>query len=140
MLRKGTVFPSIVDDFFGKDFLTGFFDDRTGISMPSVNIIEDKDDFRIELAAPSLDKEDFKLDLHNNVLTISSEKEQKNKEEDGRYMRREFCYHSFRRSFALPNTVQTNKITASYKDGVLNIVIPKRDEDKEKPAREIKIS
>lgn len=140
MLRRGTAFPGMVDEFFGKDFLSNFFDTQTGISMPSVNIVEGKDDFRIEVAAPGLEKKDFKINLENNVLTISSEKEVKNEQTDDKYMRREFSYSSFQRSFALPNTVDAEKINASYKDGVLNLVIPKKEEAKEKPARTIKIS
>jgi HSP20 family protein len=140
MLRRGTAFPGMVDEFFGKDFLSNFFDTQTGVSMPSVNIIEGKDDFRIEVAAPGLEKKDFKINLENNVLTISSEKEVKNEQTDDKYMRREFSYSSFQRSFALPNTVDAEKINANYKDGVLNLVIPKKEEAKEKPARSIKIS
>lgn len=140
MLRKGTAFPGMVDEFFGRDFLSNFFDTQTGISTPSVNIIEGKEDFKIEVAAPGLEKKDFKIDLSNNVLTISSEKEVKNEETDDKYMRREFSYSSFQRSFALPNTVDAEKINASYKEGVLNILIPKKEEAKEKPARAIKIS
>jgi HSP20 family protein len=140
MLRRGTAFPGMADEFFGKDFLSNFFDTQTGISMPSVNIIEGKDDFKIEVAAPGLEKKDFKINLENNVLTISSEKEMKNEQTDDRYMRREFSYSTFQRSFALPNTVDAEKINASYKDGVLNLVIPKKEEAKEKPARTIKIS
>jgi len=140
MLRRGTAFPGMVDEFFGKDFLSNFFDTQTGISMPSVNIIEGKEDFKIEVAAPGLEKKDFKIDLNNNVLTISSEKEVRDEQTDSKYMRREFSYSSFQRSFALPNTVDSEKINASYKDGVLNIVIPKKEEAKEKPARMIKIS
>jgi HSP20 family protein len=120
--------------------LSNFFDTQTGISMPSVNIIEGKEDFRIEVAAPGFEKKDFKIDLNNNVLTISSEKEVKDEVTDSKYMRREFSYSSFQRSFALPNTVDAEKINASYKDGVLNILIPKKEEAREKPARTIRIS
>ena len=140
MLRKGTTFPSITDELFRRDYLSNFFDSQTGISMPSVNIIEGKEDFRIEIAAPGLEKKDFKLDLNNNVLMISSEKEIKNEQNDEKYMRREFSYSSFQRSFALPNTVDAEKISASYKDGVLHLTIPKKEEAKEKPARTIKIA
>lgn len=140
MLRRRTAFPGMVDEFFGKDFLSNFLDTQTGISMPSVNIVEGKDDFRIEVAAPGLEKKDFKINLENNVLTISSEKEMKEEKADDKYMRREFSYSSFQRSFSLPNTVDAEKINANYKDGVLNLVIPKKEEAKEKPARSIKIS
>ena len=143
MLRHRNFFPSIVDDFFGRDLLPGndVFDNQTGVSMPSVNIVEGKEDFRIEVAAPGLEKDDFKIDLENNVLTISSEKEESNEqhEDDNRYMRREFCYSSFRRAFSLPNTVDADKIEANHKNGVLSIVIPKREEAKVKPAKQIAI-
>jgi HSP20 family protein len=140
MLKRTPALPSMVDEFFGRDFLSNFFDNQTGISLPSVNIIEGKEDFKIEVAAPGLEKKDFKIDLNNNVLTISSEKEMKNEQKEEKYMRREFSYSSFQRSFALPNTVEAEKINAAYKEGVLNIVIPKKEEAKEKPARSIQIS
>lgn len=143
MLRRRNFFPGIVDDFFGRDFLPGndLFDTQTGISMPSVNIVEGKEDFRIEVAAPGLEKDDFKIDLENNVLTISSEREESSEqqENDNRYMRREFCYSSFRRAFSLPNTVDADKIEANHKNGVLSIAIPKREEAKVKPAKQIAI-
>jgi HSP20 family protein len=140
MLKRRNAFPGMVDEFFGKDFLSNFFDTQTGISMPSVNIVEGKNDFRIEVAAPGLEKKDFKINLENNVLTISSEKEEKNEQSEDRYMRREFSYNSFQRSFALPNTVDAEKINANYKEGVLHLVIPKKEEAREKPARTINIS
>lgn len=143
MLRSRNFFPSIVDDFFGRDYLPGsdLFDTQTGISTPSINIIEGKEDFRVEVAAPGLEKDDFTIDLENNVLTISSEMEDSNeqKDDENRYMRREFCYSSFRRAFSLPNTVDADKIEANHKNGVLSIVIPKREEAKVKPAKQIVI-
>lgn len=135
-----TTWPSLVDEFFGKDLLNNFFDGYTGVNSPAVNIVEGKDDFRIEVAAPGLDKKDFKIDLDNNVLTISSESENKKEEKDGKYMRREFSYTSFKRSFTLPNTVEADKISATHKDGILYIQIPKREEAKVKPARQIAIA
>lgn len=140
VLRRGTTFPSFMDDFLGRDFFSNFFDNQTGMSIPSVNIIEGKEDYRIEVAVPGLDKKDFKIDLNNNVLVISSEKEVKNEQSDEKYMRREFSYSSFQRSFTLPNTVDAEKISAVYKDGVLNVIIPKKEDAKEKPARTIKIA
>ena len=140
VLRRGTTFPSFMDDFLGRDFFSNFFDNQTGMSMPSVNIIEGKEDFRIEVAVPGLDKKDFKIDLNNNVLVISSEKEVKNEQTDEKYMRKEFSYSSFQRSFTLPNSVDAEKINAAYKDGVLNVTIPKKEDAKEKPPRTIKIA
>jgi len=139
ILKSKSFFPSIVDEFFGKDYLPNLFEFQTGINMPSVNIIEGKDDFRIEVAAPGLEKGDFKINLENNVLTISSEKEQKREEKDERYMRREFSYTSFNRSFSLPQTVDADKISASHNNGILAISIPKREEAKVKPAKQIEI-
>jgi HSP20 family protein len=131
--------PDIVDEFFGRDFMDKFINHETGVDMPAVNISENKDDFMIEVAAPGLDKKDFNIDLDRNVLTISSEKQQETEDEDTKYMRREFSYTSFSRSFTLPDTADEEKIKANHKDGVLTITIPKKDEAKEKPARKIDI-
>lgn len=141
MLRtKTSNFPSLVDAFFGDDFLSNFFENRNQGTIPAVNIIENKDEFVIEVAAPGLEKKDFTVDLNNNLLTISSQKELKNEENTDKFMRREFSYTSFRRSFSLPETADSNKIKASYKEGILTINIPKKEEAKEKPARQISIS
>lgn len=137
-LRAFSNFPELVDEFFGKDLLSDY-DFQTGISMPSVNVIESNDEFKLEVAAPGLTKEDFNIDLHNNVLTISSEKEIKNETNDEKILRREFSYSSFKRSFTLPTSVDAEKINATHNDGILNIVIPKKEEAKEKPARRIAI-
>lgn len=139
-LRNRSVLPNIVDEFFGRDLMGDFFDFTTGINTPAVNVIEGKEVFRIEVAAPGLTKSDFKIDLQNNVLTIVSEKEDHREEKDEVFMRREFSYSSFKRSFTLPNTVDSDKIKASHNNGILEIEIPKREEAKEKPARLISIS
>lgn len=139
ILRNRTTFPSFVDEFFGRDFLPNLFDSQPGINMPSVNIVEGKEDFRIEVAAPGLNKEDFHINLENNVLSISSEKEEKSEENEERYMRREFSYSSFCRSFSLPQTVDAERISASHNNGVLSIYIPKKEEAKVKPAKQIEI-
>jgi HSP20 family protein len=139
IIRRNSFFPSIVDEFFGKD-LPGFFNSENGVSIPSVNILEGKDDFRIEVAAPGLEKEDFRINLENNVLTISSDKENKSEEKDEKFMRREFSYFEFNRSFSLPGTADSEKIVATYKNGVLSVTIPKKDEAKAKPTREIAIA
>jgi HSP20 family protein len=141
VLNKTNYLPSYADDFFGDDFLSGIFGQSTGVSKPAVNIKEDKEDFKIEVAAPGLSKKDFKVDIDNDVLTISSVKKDEKEEKDGeKYMRREFSYSSFKRSFSLPETVDSDKIKAAHKDGVLEITIPKRNEAKVKPPRSIDIS
>ena len=140
-LRKKSAFPSLVDEFFNGDVFPGFFlDFDKRMATPAVNIIESKDDYRIEVAAPGLDKADFRIGIENNVLTISAEKEEKQEEKNERFMRREFNYSSFARSFALPEGFDAEKISAKHKDGVLNVFIPKKEEAKQKPARQIDIS
>ena len=139
-LRTRTSLPSFVEEYFNGDFLPRFFDVENYNSVPAVNIAESKDEYRIDVAAPGLNKEDFRIQIDKNVLTVSSEKEEKHEEKDEKIMRKEFSYYSFRRCFTLPETVNSDRIKASHKDGILEIVIPKREESKEKPAREIKIS
>ena len=111
-------------------------------TMPKVNIVEDDDSFSVEMAAPGMRKEDFQLELDNNTLTISSERTDENVEEKNgkNFTKREFSYQAFQRSFYLPNTVDSENIKAQYKDGILSLVIPKKEEAKKKPAKRIAIS
>ena len=127
-------------DFFGQDFLSNFFENQTGINTPAVNIKETDKDFMIELAAPGLVKDDFKIDVDNDVLSISCEKEKKDEDKDNNYVRREFSYCSFKRTFSLPESANVEKIKAKHKDGILTIDIPKKEEAKAKAPRQIKIS
>jgi len=113
---------------------------NTGISLPKVNIKEEADAFVVEMAVPGLKKSDFNLNLENNILSISAEIEENNEEKEDGYTRREFGYSSFKRTFALPETVEDSKINAKYNEGILNIHLPKKEEAKQKPARSIKIS
>ena len=132
--------PSFIDDIFGRD-LENMFSERTGLNVPAVNLVEGDDEFRIEVAAPGLGKDDFKVDLDNNVLTISSEKEEKDEEKDkeDKVVRREFSYTKFSRSFALPDGADEENIKANHKDGVLYVQIPKKEEVKQKPPKQIDI-
>jgi HSP20 family protein len=130
---------NLFDDFFGGDFYSapGFSGKR---SLPAVNVRETQDEYEIEVAAPGLAKNDFKVEVNNNVLTISCEKEDNNEEKANGYTRREFSYTGFRRSFAIPrNEVDESKIDANYKEGILKIKLHKREEVKPKPARMIEI-
>lgn len=136
--------PSLFDDFFKGD-LSGLsnLNQTYGETLPSINIKETDDRFEVEVAAPGMNKNDFKVELDNDNLTISAHKESRNeeKDDDDFYSRREFSYQSFSRSFSLPERmVQGEKITAKYRDGILNISIPKTEEAKIKPARQINIS
>lgn len=113
----------------------------TNTSLPAVNVKETDDDYFIEVAAPGMTKKDFRINFQNNILTISSERQNENENSNDNYTRKEFSYQSFQRSFTVPgNDVDSDKISASYNDGILNIKLPKREEVKPKPAREIKIS
>lgn len=138
--RSNDLFPSLFDDFFGRDWLNR--DVASGSTMPAVNLKEDENNFEVELAAPGMNKNDFKIELDNNVLTISCEKEEKREEKDekGQYARREFNYRSFKRSFTLPNTIESDKINAKYADGILKLTIPKKEEAKKRASRQISIS
>ncbi len=140
MLRRRSTLPSFVDEFLGDDLFNRFFNENENVTVPSVNIKEGKDDYSIEVAAPGFEKKDFKVDLNNNVLEISSEKEIKEESNNEKVMRREFRYSSFKRTFTLPDTADTDKINASYKDGILSINIPKKDEARIKPIKQISIS
>lgn len=140
--RNNSLFPSfssIFDDFFTNDLA---LKNTSLATVPAVNIREDEDGFSVELAAPGKQKSDFQINLEHNVLTISSEnkEEKEEKDEKGRYTRREFSYSSFQRSFVLPNSVDGDKISATYNDGVLKIQIPKKEEVKKKPSRTIEIA
>lgn len=125
---------------FLEDFMDGGMPERysSSLSMPAVNVMERDDEFMIEVAAPGYKKDDFKLSIDQNVLTISSEKQEK--AEDDKVSRREFSYASFQRSFTLPTSVDADKVDARYEDGILNIHLPKKEEAKAKPKRTIDIS
>ncbi len=139
-MNKRLRLPGLLDDFFGSDWLNDRSNWDRSENVPAVNIVENKDSFEIELAAPGIEKKDFTIDLHNNVLTISCEKKE-NKEKDGsNIMRREFSYSSFSRSFTLPELINTEKIRADHSNGVLKVYIPKRPEAVEKGPRQISIS
>lgn len=113
---------------------------NTGMSLPKVNIKEEADAFVVEMAVPGLKKSDFNLNLDNNILSISAEIEENNEEKEEGYTRREFGYSSFKRTFTLPETVEDSKINAKYNEGILNIHLPKKEEAKQKPPRNIQIS
>ena len=124
--------PSIFDDFFkpwNEWFDNGGLVGRA-MNVPAVNITEQKDEYLVSLAAPGLKKEDFKIDVDGNMLTISSEKEEKKEGKEASYTRKEYNYSSFERSFTLPNEVNKDKIEARYEDGLLKLVLPKKEEAK----------
>ena len=136
-------FPTLFDDFLNRDIfnwgLSNFSDTNT--TIPAVNIKETSDNYEVEVAAPGMTKKDFKVVLDGNTLTISSEKEiQKEQNEDVRYSRREFSYQSFSRTLTLQkDVVDTENIQAKYEDGVLHLLIPKKEQAKQKQPKLIEI-
>lgn len=129
------------DDLMLGDFPSLFSSNfNTGISLPKVNIKELADAFEVEMAVPGMKKSDFEISLENNVLSISSELEEKKESSEETFTRREFGYASFKRTFTLPETVDVGKIKAIYDEGILSIHLPKKEEAKQKPPRTIKIS
>ena len=131
------------DDIFGRDFFNWENNNysTTSTTLPSVNIKETSDNYEVEVAAPGMDKNDFKITLDGNQLTISSVKENEQTTGNENYSRREFSYQSFQRSFELPkNVVDEDKIIARYENGLLLLSIPKREEAKQRPPRMIEIS
>ena len=136
--------PVLFDDFFNRDLFnwgnSNFSDTNT--SIPAVNIKETVENYEVEVAAPGMTKKDFKVELDGNNLIISSERShQKEEREDERYSRKEFSYQSFQRSFNLQkDVVDIDKIQAKYENGLLHLLIPKKEEAKQKPPRLIQIS
>ncbi|MDO9511895.1 MAG: Hsp20/alpha crystallin family protein [Bacteroidales bacterium] len=132
--------PDLFDEFFGKGFDNNLYQPKTQSSIPAVNILENDNSFILEVAAPGLKKEDFRIDVEHDKLIVSSEKEQdESREDEGKYRRKEYYYASFRRVFTLPDTVNHDSIEAKHQDGILLITIPKREESKIKPPRTIQI-
>lgn len=147
IIKKNNLLPDVnhlFDDFFSRDIWNWGLSNgsSTNTTVPAVNIRETGNNFEVEMAAPGMTKDDFKVELDGNMLTITSEKtnEAEQKDEE-RYTRREFSYQSFQRTFQLPkDVVDPDKIQANYKNGVLHLVIPKKEEAKQRPPRTIQIS
>lgn len=137
-ITKRTFRPFYIPDIFNDDFFTISPDRSTG--KPAVNIREDEKNYFLELAVPGIDKKDLKIDINEDVITISSETKSESDESIDGYKRKEFNYSSFCRSFYIPDNVDREKIVANYKDGVLSVGLPKQEEEKNKISRQISIS
>lgn len=142
--RPFTSFPSLIDRFLEGNLMDWNMSNFADLdaTLPAVNVRESDNEIVIDLAAPGLKKSDFDINYDNGRLTISCEnKDEKTDKEGDRITRREFNYQSFRRSFTIPeNMVDAEKINAKYSDGILHLTLPKREEIKPRPAKEIKIS
>lgn len=128
LTKRSELFPAFFDDFFRP--WNDWFGMGRSITTPAVNIKDNKNHFEVSVAAPGLKKSDFNIDVEDNMLTISCEKEENKEEKDERYTRKEYSYTSFSRSFTLPEEVIKDKIEAAYDDGVLRITLPKTEQVK----------
>lgn len=135
--RNKLFFPSLMNDFMGPDWFGGT--DNWNTSVPAVNIKDNEKNFELELAVPGMKKDDFTVEVDNDVLTISSEFKSENEETQENYTRKEFSYSAFKRAFTLPETVDGSKIDAKYEDGILKLTLPKKQEALPKPKRLISI-
>jgi HSP20 family protein len=135
--HRPTHLADMFQNFFDSDF-NDFFSRR--FSDPAANIIENPESFQLDLAAPGMKKDDFKINLENNILTVSSEVEDEKLEEGKNYTRKEFSYGSFSRSFTLPKIIDLDKIRADYENGILKVLLPKKEEAKLEIKKEIKIA
>ncbi len=135
--RNNLMFPSLMNEFFKPDWFGGM--EKFESTLPAVNIKEDETGFDLELAVPGQKKEDFNVEIDDRVMTISMEKKSENETSEDHFTRKEFSYQSFRRSFTMPETVNEDKIEATYTDGILKFRIPKKEEALPKPKRTIEI-
>ena len=128
--------PTFFNDFFDNDWMM-----KTNATAPAINVVESDKDYKVEVAAPGMKKEDFNIHLgDNNELIITMEQKNENKEEHKKYLRREFAYSKFQQSFVLPDNIEKEKISASVNDGILTIELPKHaPEEKAKVNRVIEI-
>ncbi|MDX9811551.1 MAG: Hsp20/alpha crystallin family protein [Bacteroidales bacterium] len=146
-MEDKAMLPSITNRSFRPFFMNGLFDDdffpvvnTRSASLPAVNIREDDKRFILDLAVPGIDKKDLKIDINEDILTVSSESKHESEENREGYKRKEFSYSSFCRSFQIPDNVNSDKIEANYKDGILTVTLPKVEEDRNKISRQISIS
>jgi HSP20 family protein len=142
LTKRGNRIPSAFDDFFKP--WNEWFGNNDGLfgqtfSVPAVNITEEKGAYQVWVAAPGMKKEDFRIGVEGNLLTISSEKEESTEEKDKKYSRKEYNYTSFSRNFSLPDEVNSEKIEATYQEGVLKIILPRREEAKKNVTKQIAV-
>ncbi|MGY5354302.1 Hsp20/alpha crystallin family protein [Wenyingzhuangia sp. IMCC45467] len=143
LVKFSNSYPDLFDRFFNYDMLNSSDKhfSKTNTSIPLVNISENHDGFSIEMAVPGFKKEDFKIEVDNGKLTISSEKkEETNNTQSPKYSIKEYSYQSFSRSFTLAESIEQEKIKANYDDGILKIFIPKKEEAKPKPIKLIEVN
>ena len=131
--------PAYWDDFFNDKFFNQLKSTDSNKSLPAVNVSEDEKGYTIEVAVPGIAKDDFTLEIENDVLTISTEQKENNDEQKQNFLRREFNYQSFKRSFQLPETIDQEQIKASCDAGILMLSLPKMEEEIQKAPRQIDV-
>ena len=141
LARLSERMPTLFDDFFkpwnewyGNSGLWGRV-----LEVPAVNITEEKGQYLVSLAAPGMKKDDFRIDVDGNMLTISSQQEEEKEETEKRFTRREYSYSSFSRSFTLPDEINKEKIEAKYEEGILKVSLPRKEEAKKLTAKNIAV-
>ncbi|MBC6367004.1 heat-shock protein Hsp20 [Algoriphagus sp. AK58] len=133
----------MMQDFFGTenpfDWDEKFWLPEKSVEIPSTNVIENEKEFKLEMSAPGFDKKDFKVDVHDGVLSISAERKNESEEKKENYRKKEFSYSSIRRSFALPENVKEDGIDAKYENGILHLLLPKKAIEPAKAKKEISV-
>lgn|SRR5574344_1018835 len=138
ILHRDSWLPEVFDDFFDTDFMQ-----RANATAPAINVIEDNNDYTVELAAPGLKKDDFKVNITddgNLNIKMEQKDEKKDANKKARYLRREFSYSKYEQTLVLPDNVDKDHIAASVTDGVLKVILPKTKQDEAKVARQIAVS
>ena len=142
LVKRSATIQGFFSYFFDMErtFGTDFMEKDYFKSMPSANITEDMNQFKVQLAVPGMSKNDFHIKVENDVLTISAEKKEEKEEKNEKYTRKEFFFGSFERNFFLPNSVAGDKIEGKYENGILKLVVPKKEEAKKKLVKEVMVS
>ncbi len=130
--------PSLIDEMFNNDYMGGSLQSNRKTNA-AVNVYEKEDGFHLEMNVAGFEKSEIEIEVDKDLLTISSEVEEKKEETTEQFTRREFSKHSFKRSFNIPETVNQDKIEADYKNGILSIVLPKKEEALPQPKRLISL-
>ena len=136
--RNEVLFPVLMNEIFRPDWFGGTQNERA--AMPAVNIKENEKNFELELFVPGRNKDELIIEIDNSVLTVSSETKKEEEKSKENFTRREFTLSTFKRAFTLPETVATDKIEATYINGVLKFNLPKKEEALPKPKRKIELS
>jgi len=131
--------PAYWDDFFNDKFFNQLKSTDSKGNRPAVNVSEDEKGYTIQVAVPGIAKDDFNLEIESDVLTISTEQKENKDEQKQNFLRREFNYQSFKRSFQLPETIDQEQIKANCDAGILTLSLPKMEEEIQKAPRQIEV-